>query len=392
MNLNDYISNDEILEISKKLISIESHKDNTDRESKVAKYISQLLLEEHIENELDYIEENRPNVYAYIRGENPCIELMFNGHIDTIPGFNMDYEPFTPYIKDGKIFGRGSADMKSGLAGFLGSMIALKRSRKKLKNTLMFAGVIGEEERSKGTEQLVKNKISAKNIVIAEPTDLKVSVTHKGMEWIEVKFLGKSTHGSRPHEGINSIYMASEFCNLIQNEIQPKIESNFFEMLGHGTINAGVIKGGNDPNIVPDNCTIEIDRRWLPNENLSQAYEEIESIAAKVINKFGGSFEVRAMRELTASMTNAPHSIDTSTFLVKEALKSTEKFTGEKQVPRDFPAWSDAGILSNHTNAKCIILGPGNINQAHANDEFCDINQITTAAHIYFDLIEKFCL
>ena len=392
MNLNDYISNDEVIELSKKLISIESHKDNPIRESKVAEYINQLLINENIETELDLIEENRPNVYGYIIGENPSIELMLNGHIDTIPGFNMDYEPFKPFIKDGKIFGRGSADMKSGIAAFLSAMIALKRSGKQLKNTLMFAGVIGEEERSKGTERLVKNKIFAKNVVIAEPTDLKVSVTHKGMEWIEIEFLGKSTHGSRPHEGINSIYMASEFCSLIINELQPKIESNSFDMLGNGTINVGVIKGGNDPNIVPDSCTIQIDRRWLPNEKLSESYEELELIADKVINKFGGTYKIRGMRELTASMTNAPHSIDVNDPLVKEALKSTEKFTLEKQLPRDFPAWSDAGILSNHTDAKSIILGPGHINQAHANDEFCDISQIIAASNIYLDLIEKFCI
>jgi acetylornithine deacetylase/succinyl-diaminopimelate desuccinylase len=114
--------------------------------------------------------------------------------------------------------------------------------------------------------------------------------------------------------------------------------------------------------------------------------------AAKHGNKFGGTYKIRGMRELTASMTNAPHSIDVNDPLVKEALKSTEKFTLKKQLPRDFPAWSDAGILSNHTDAKSIILGPGHINQAHANDEFCDISQIIAASNIYLDLIEKFCI
>lgn len=392
LHLNNYVKDEEILKIINDLIGIEGHKAIQDRESKVAEYIFQLLNKENIETEIDLIEENRPNVYGFIRGKEEGIQLMFNGHIDTIPGFDMDYAAFKPFIKEGKIYGRGSCDMKAGLAAALASIIALKRSGVKPMKTVMFAGVIGEEERSKGTERLINKGIIPNLVIIGEPTSLKTCVTHKGMEWIELKFVGRSTHGSRPHEGINAIYMASNFCKLIQEELQPKIETNVFDLLGNGTINVGVINGGNDPNIVPDICCIQIDRRWLPNDSLENIYFEIDEIAKRIVSEFGGSYEIRAMREMTASMINAPHSIDVNDPLVKEALISVEKITSIKQFPCAFTAWSDAGILSNHSEAKCIILGPGNINQAHANDEFCDIKEIIDASHIYLDLIIKFCL
>ncbi|WP_202710565.1 ArgE/DapE family deacylase [Sporosalibacterium faouarense] len=392
MRISDYVSKNEIIEITKKLVSIEGHKDTADKESKVAEYIKDLLEKEEIEVETEEIEPNRSNVYGRLYGKENGIELMFNGHIDTIPGFTMDYEPFNPYIKNGKIYGRGSADMKGGIAAMLSAVIAMKRANVKLEKGVMFAGVIDEEERSKGTERLINRGLIPNMAVIGEPTELRVSIAHKGMEWIEVTFQGRSTHGSRPKEGINAIYAASEFNRLVYKELSPKIEDRKFDLVGNGTINVGVIKGGDDPNIVPDRCTVQIDRRWLPSETLEEVHEEIKEIAQRAVDSVGGSFELRGMREATASMINTPHSIERDHKLVVEALKSLEKVKGEKLEARDFPAWSDAALLSNNAHTKAIILGPGNINQAHANDEFCDIDEIIMASEIYFDLVEKFCL
>lgn len=392
MEITKFISEHEIIDIAKNLISIEGHKDIAVRESNVAGYIKNLFENENIPANITGIEKFRPNIYAKIIGEDDTINLMFNGHLDTVPGFTMEYEPFKPFIKDEKIYGRGSADMKGGITAMLSAMLAVKRQGLKLKKTVMFAGVIDEEERSKGTEQIIKEKIIPKYVVIGEPTNLRVCIAHKGMEWIEVIFKGKATHGSRPKEGKNAIYMASEFCKLIYSELEPKIYKREFEFLGSGTINVGRIMGGDDPNIVPDSCSVQIDRRWLPNETLEFIHKEVEEYANIAAEKFGGKYEIKAMREFTASMINAPYSISKDDELVKSALNITAEVTRQELPPKDFPAWSDAGLLSNHTNAKCIILGPGNINQAHSNDEFCAIDDIVKASEIYFKLIKKLCL
>lgn len=392
MYITQFISESEIIDVAKNLISIEGHKDVADRESKVAEYIKNLFLKENILTETKEIEKNRPNIYGKIKGNDDGIHLMFNGHIDTIPGFTMDYEPFKPVIKDGIIYGRGAADMKGGIAAMLAAMIAVKREGLKLNKTVMFAGVIDEEERSKGTEELIKDNILPEYVVIGEPTNLRVCIAHKGMEWVEVIFKGKATHGSRPHEGKNAIYMASVFCNMINEKLQPKIEERVHDLLGYGSINVGFIAGGDDPNIVPDRCSVQIDRRWLPAETLDAVHNEIEEYADKAAGKFGGSYELRAMREFTASMINAPYSINSDDILVTAALEITGTVTGNRLPPRDFPAWSDAGLLSNHAGAKCIVLGPGNINQAHANDEFCSLDEIIKASEIYFKIIKQLCL
>jgi len=392
MNLKGFITKEEIIAIAQKLISIESHKDYELKECEVAIWIKNYLEKEGIQSSIEEVEKRRPNVYGQLLGEIEGIELMLSGHLDTILGFNMDYPPFSPFKKNGKLYGRGSADMKGGIAAMLAAMIAVKRSNVVLSHGVMFAGVIDEEERSKGTEHLIKKNVKVKMAIIGEPTQLQVCTAHKGMEWMEVTFKGRATHASTPHEGINAIYVATEFIKMVKDELQPQIESNKFELLGNGTINVGVIQGGDEPNIVCDHCSVKIDRRWLPNETLESIHDEVKRFAQKAVDVVGGSFEVRSMSEFTASMSNSPHHIHHNHPLVQQAIKSVMEVTDKPQKPSAFPAWSDAALLSKYMGTECIILGPGNINQAHANDEFCEINQIIQAAYIYMDIIEKLCV
>lgn len=391
MKLFSYVSKEEILKILMDLLAIESHRENEQKEEKVAQYIHQKLKEEGIATKLDYVEPKRPNVYGFLGEEGDVAELMFNGHIDTIPGFQMDYEPFQPFVKDGIIYGRGTADMKGGIAAYIAALLAAKRSGFQAKKTVMFAGVTGEEERSNGTEHLIKTGKRAKYVVIAEPTSLQPCIAHKGMEWIEVKFIGRATHGSRPHDGINAVYAGAQFCSKVERVLQNEIERRTFPMLGTGTINVGSIAGGTDPNIVPDECIISMDRRWLPSETLEMIHGEIEEIAKEVAQAYQCKYQFRAMRELTAAMINAPYALAKEDEWAHCVCDASEEVLNCRKEVGAFPAWSDAGILGVHTDAKCVILGPGNITQAHANDEFCELKEVYQAAEIYLNLIGKIC-
>lgn len=389
--LKEYISEREILEIVMDLIRIESHKNVSQKELNVAQYIYSVFEKENIEVSLEVIEKNRPNVYAYLGDKKDDVDLLFNGHIDTVPGFTMDYAPFKPFIRDGNIYGRGSADMKGAIGAMIAAFIAIKREGLKLTRSCMFSGVIDEEERSKGTEQLIKNGLRPKNVIIGEATELNLCTGHKGMEWIEVTFVGKATHGSRPEEGTNAIYMASEFCNNINNKLQPMIKNRVFDYLGNGSINVGKIMGGDDPNIVPDTCIVQMDRRWLPQETLEDIQEEISIIAREIASKYNGKYKIKAMREFTAELINRPYKIDDDHPFVQSMKNIVDSVTNKTPSTIAFPAWSDAGLLSYHTRANCVILGPGNINQAHANNEFCSISDILLATEIYYSAIKKIC-
>jgi acetylornithine deacetylase/succinyl-diaminopimelate desuccinylase len=389
----DFVGDQEIIDLATKLVSVESHKECSAQESDVARFLNDLMLSEGLDSYTADASEGRLNVISELKGEAETIGLMFNGHTDTIPGFNMDHPPFQPFIKEGNLYGRGSVDMKGGITAMVAALFAAKRAGLKLKKGVMFAGVIDEEQCSKGTEFLIKETdIRPETAVIGEPTKLEVAIAHKGMEWTEVSFTGRSGHGSRPYEGRNAIYAASGFINLVRSQLIPMVEGTTFDLLGNATLNVGVIRGGNDPNVIPDHCIVQIDRRWLPNESLDQIYETYDTYAKLAAEDLDCQYSIRSIDEAVASLKNTPHSIDADDPLVQAALAAVEEIAGKKQVPVAFPAWSDAALLSNNIGTRCIVLGPGNINQAHTNNEFCSVQEILDAASIYFELIKRLCL
>ena len=390
----DYISKDEITALITDLISIESHKDQPLFESAVAEYIQNRFKKEEIETELEQTCPGfpRPNVYAYLGGKSKSPELMLNGHIDTVPGFNMDYPAYTPFIRDGKIYGRGSADMKGGITGFMAAFIAAKRAGLVFRKSAMFAGVTGEEECSQGTEHLIKTGYEPVKVVISEPTEMSLCTAHKGFEWVEVTMIGRSCHGSKPWAGKNAIYAAARLCDLIQKELIPELESHPDPLLGPGTVCVGVVNGGHDPNIVPDRCTIQLDRRFMVTEPLETVYAQIISLAQRAADEYGCKFEWRPMDHSRPSMIALPHAIDPNDDYVQSTLKILEEVTHKEQEPVVWPCgWTDAGLLSNYTKAKCIVVGPGEVACAHNNDEYCSLEQIYQASELYFKMLQTYC-
>lgn len=392
MSFFTHVTREEALNFFTELIAAEGHKDVPQKESFVVKKLSEFFEKEQIPIDFEDIEENRSNIYATLKGYDEELELLFNGHTDTIPGFQMDFDPFKPFVKDGNLYGRGACDMKAGLSAFALAMAAIKRSSVYIKKTVMFAGVIDEEERSKGSVALVKSGKRPKYVLVGEPTSLEVCVAHKGMEWIEIICQGRSTHASTPENGVNAVYMASSIAGEIEKVLQPDIEANKHPLLGSGSICVGVLRGGDDPNIVPDRAILQIDRRWLPTQTLEEIYEELEIIAQKVAVSYGGSVEVRGLDELTCEMKNLPYSLDTKDPFVDRVIKVVEQVTKQTKAATAFPAWSDAGLLANFSGSKCIVLGPGDIGKAHSSDEYCPIDEFYQVCEIYYQLILEYCV
>src|SRR5690625_594759 len=392
MDILNWVSKEEMDNWLLEIIAIESHTDYAKKESEVAHWLSNFFEKENIPVRLEEVAPNRPNVIAALNPDDKdtkTAKLMFNGHTDTVPGYEMEYPAYEPFIKDGKVYGRGSADMKGAIVAMLAAFAAAKRSQLHLKESVIFSGVVDEEEQSIGAEDLVHKNYQAEHIIIGEPTQLDICTAHKGLEWVEFTFFGKPAHASTPREGANAVYMASEFCKRIENELIPTIESRFNDQLGSGSISVGGIQGGNLPNIVPDSCKVVIDRSWMPEENLEDVNQEMITIAEEIAWRYGATVDFRVMDELTSSMGNHPYQLSNENEFLNILTGVTEEVTQKKVDYKGFPAWSDAGILGVQTNAKCYILGPGNIEQAHAADEYCSLEEIYQASEIYFKLIQS---
>ena len=391
MDIFNYYSKESALELFKDLVATEAHKDIPERESPMAYAIRDHFLHEALNPELQEVEPNRPNIYCELGPDEAPIALQFNGHTDTIPGYDMTIEPFVPKIKGNRLYGRGACDMKAGIAAFMSAMIAVKRSGATLKKRVSFTGVVGEEERSAGSEKLLEREPVAERIIIGEPTSLNVCVSHKGMEWIEITCKGKSVHGSRPEEGINAIYMASAIIQEIEPNLASRIREKVDPLLGAGSICVGVIHGGEDPNIVPSKVLLQIDRRYLPSESLEEIYQELQNIIEPIEKRYGSPITMRSLEELTARTKNRPYELDAADEFATTTLGIANKISESHKSLVGFPAWSDAGIIGNHTTARCLVYGPGDIDKAHSEDEFCPLDEFYEACEVYYQLILNYC-
>lgn len=392
INLREYYQQEELIQLTQALIQLPSHKDVQHRERDVARFIYDFCNKQGIETELVPVEGERCNVMAYLRGDGSGKTLLLNGHIDTVPPYLMTIEPFGAEIKDGCIWGRGAVDMKGPIASMLITMVAIKRSGIKLKGDVIFAGVIGEEERSEGSEYLVKSGVKAHGAVVGEPSNYEYALGHRGLEWLEIIIKGRAAHGGVPHLGVNAIEKAAVFIERIQKELYPKLKDRYNEYMGPSVMNFGLIQGGAQPSTVADECRIQIDRRYIPGESVSSVIQEYEEII-EAIKKEDPEFDAE-LRRMPNNMLTLDHlylitspeeSIATA---VKEAIK--EVIGREPDITRQ-RGWTDAALLSNFGNIPTIVYGPGKIGFSHTKDERIEISELIDAVEIYGKIINKFC-
>jgi acetylornithine deacetylase/succinyl-diaminopimelate desuccinylase family protein len=300
--------------------------------------------------------------------------------MDTVPIGdlkNWNYDPLGGKIVNGKIYGRGTSDMKGGIAVILAAVKNL--SKEKIKRKLLLTFVADEEVALRGSKYLIENKKQifkdVKYGVVAECNDLNLTVAQKGITDIKIKFRGKAVHGSRPQLGDNAIYKAADFIQELRKLIE-QLKTKKNPVLGSGTINVGTIKGGTKVNVVPDYCEIEVDRRLIPTETPSLAVSQIRYLLKKL--------KIKA--DIEVGVNRLPMQINKDFELIKILNKISKfKTIGESGYTEIELYYRDAGV-------PCITFGPGISNQAHVADEYIPIKNLQKATKIYEELIKRVCL
>lgn len=387
-----FFTEKELVELTRALIKIPSHKDAPGRERHVAEYIYHFCINHGLDAELQPVEGERCNVLAYLRGDGSGKTLMFNGHTDTVPPYNMTIDPFNADITDGEILGRGTVDMKGALACMLISILAIKRSGCRLKGNVIFAGVIGEEQKSEGTEYLVKSGVKADGAIVGEPSNYEYAIGHRGLEWLDIIVNGKAAHGGVPDMGINAIEKAAVFIERVKKNLYPQLESRYNEFMGPSVMNFGVIRGGNQPSMVADSCSISIDRRYIPGESVESVIKEYQDIIDK-IKAEDPQFDAEIRRN-PENMLSLDHLYlmtspgEPIVYAVKESLKEV---TGKEPEITRRRGWTDAALLSNFAAIPTVVCGPGNISYSHTKDERVAISDLVNMVNVYCKVIKKFC-
>jgi acetylornithine deacetylase/succinyl-diaminopimelate desuccinylase len=390
-------SDEEVLATTMDLVRLESHRGAPGHETAVAEYIHGLLTSEGIDTELYEVRPGRPNVIGVLHGVEDGPRLMFNGHTDTVPPGAMD-RPFEPRIEDGVLYGRGACDMKGGLSAQLCAVISLKRAGAKFAGDIIFSGVIAEEDgTSLGSLHLVEKGPKADMVIVAEPTNLRVAVAHKGFDYYRIEVDGVAGHSSRPEHGVNAIYRAGAIVSAIERGLVPRLALTSHPLLGAATINVssiigcarseaatafggGVIEkpaGGT----VPDTCTICLDHRRLPGSQVSDVLGLLETLAEAAS---GGGPPVRVSFTPACPELDSHPPLDTGAHhpLVRECLRVAAAQTGVVDGPVGVPFWSDAALFNANWRAPAIVFGPGDITVAHSNRECLPVLALMQATRI----------
>jgi len=322
----------------------------------------------------------RVNLLADIGMARDKAPLCFTGHIDVVPLGAAPWrrDPFAGETDAGKLFGRGSSDMKSGVAAFV---VAAVRMAPYLANTAGLTLVItaGEETGCEGAFHMQRDGVlgRAGAVVVAEPTSNYPFVGHKGAFWLRAKTKGVTAHGSMPEKGDNAIYKAARAVE--------KLEAFHFAnpshaLMGQATLNVGTIQGGLNINSVPDQATIGIDIRTVPTVD----HGELLNILAQ---QLGSEVELETLMDLESVYTDPQQPWMQSVFDVMTSI------LGSRPMPRVASYFTDAAALNRaYNDPPTVILGPGEPQMAHQTDEYCVIERIDQAVAAYEELIRRWCV
>jgi acetylornithine deacetylase len=352
-------------------------------ESEVARVLTEILRAWGLQVEVRDAAPGRPNVVARA-GESARggRSLMFNGHLDVVGIEGMVHPPFDALERDGRIFGRGAADMKGGVAAMCAA--AARAARVGLGGELVVAAVADEEHASIGTQAIVASGVRTDAAIVTEPTRLAIAPAHRGFAWITVEVRGRAAHGSRYDIGIDAIRNAGLLLAELDALDSDALRERTHPLLGHASLHASLIEGGTAMSVYPDRCTLRLERRTMPGESSDGVVEEIRSACERVSHRrpdFNAAVELGLARSPSDVPCDAP--------IVRALARVIEARGGSARI-EGMSAWTDAAIL-NAAGIPAVCFGPGDIALAHAAEEWTEVAEIEHAADTLTDLALRWC-
>src|SRR5215467_15389690 len=324
--------------------------------------------------------EGRAQLVARIGGTPEKLPLGFTGHLDTVPlgAQPWSVDPLAGEIADGRLYGRGSSDMKSGVAAFVVACSALADKMAGTPGVVLLI-TAGEETGCTGAAALASGARRLPQVgalVVAEPTNNRLLVGHKGALWLEAVTVGVTAHGSMPEKGVNAVYKAARTVAALQ-----EFDFNFarHDVLGAPTLNVGTIHGGLNINSVPDRTVIGIDIRTIPGQSHAKIRDQLASYLGK---------DVALSTLLDAeSVWTSPDDI-----WIGDVFRIADDIAGCGDEIAAAPYFTDASILAPAIGSPpTAVLGPGELAMAHQTDEYCRVSRIEEATEIYSRLVRNWC-
>lgn len=369
----------QMIEILKRLIAAKSTLEVGEIEA--AKVAAEAAEKWGLEARIENWNTNRANVLVKLASQGKRPGILFLTHLDVVGADKRSWHtpPFEGIEKEGRVYGRGSVDMKGGIAAAIEAMGRLAETGTKIKGDVYLAGVGGEETDSAGIERFVSNISSLGKlggIIICEPTGLKVVTCHRGMIWVKVTTHGKSAHGSMPHIGINAI---ESMLAVLDHVRKMDTGPGRHPKLGTGTISINRINAGTATNIIPDSCSAEIDVRVVPGQSTGSVFDSFRLMIDQMSEK-----DPKFRAELAVLKRAEALETDDSCEFVELVCKATGI------AERSSVGFTTDGPWLKPLGVPIVVLGPGDPELCHRPDEYIEVADLEKAADFYQKIISRY--
>lgn len=326
---------------------------------------------------------NRPNVIAHWRGSGDGKSLLLTGHTDTVSVENMSGDPLDGRIENGRLYGRGSYDMKGGLASILGAVAALRESGFTPAGDIWLGFVTDEEYVSIGTDALVR-EIKADAAILTEPTECRLCIAHKGFAWITINTQGYATHGSLYNDGIDAIAHMGRVLGALETMERTVMPQQSHPLLGRPSVHASLISGGLGLSTYPDAAQLRVEHRLLPHETGDDALR-LWNEAVEQLKQVDPKFQAEAVLDVY----RPGYEIAPDAPIVETLERAMINVFGKAPAYYGMWAWLDSAILGR-AGIPTVILGPGGAG-AHGAVEYVLLDDVFACAAAIAEATQEWC-
>ncbi len=337
-------------------------------EEELARFVAGWLEEAGLEVEVEEVAPGRFNAVGIARGSGGGSSLLLNAHLDTVGVAGMQ-QPFEPAVRDGRLYGRGSYDMKAGLAAIM--LAGAEAVRDGLRGDVVVTAVCDEEVASIGTARIAEG-YRADAAIVSEPTELRLALAHKGFVGFEIETKGRAAHGSRPDLGVDAIArLGPVLVRLAELDERLRAEPTH-GLLGSGSVHASIVEGGQEFSSYPERCVLKGERRTVPGEPVGVVEDELRDLLGDV----EGETRVVLAREPFETPAEAP------------IARLVARCAGDPEIV-GVPFWADSALLSA-AGIPTVVYGPAG-EGAHAVEEWVDLASVERCAGVYADVARELC-
>ncbi len=351
-------------------------------ETAVAAYVAQALQAMGLEVTTYDLGPRRMNVVGLLKGTGNGRSLLLNAHMDTV-GVGGMADPFGAVVRDGRLYGRGSQDMKGSLAAMMAAVKALVDGGVQLAGDVLLTAVADEEYASIGTDDLVRH-VTADAAIVTEPTDMSLCRAHRGFIWYEVAVTGRAAHGSRYNEGVDAISHMGRFLVELEALGQELLQRLPHPLAGPPSIHASLVQGGSELSVYPARCILKLERRTIPGETVAQATAELQAIIDRL-----AATDPAFRATVRPFFDREPFEVAADAPIVQALAQASTAVLRQPPAHTGATFWTDAAILAA-AGIDTVLMGPVGAG-LHSDEEWVEVQSVLDLAQILAETAVEFC-